>query len=1357
MKREMFKDKQIVIAEQNIKEKNFWINQLSGELVKSSFPYDNNPVAGQQNSAAVLRFDLTDQLYAKLMESSGQSPYKLHVILTAGIILLLSKYSGNRDIIVSTPIYKPDIEGKFINTVLPLRVQTGVASTFREMLKQVSKTITEASDHQNYPIEVLLDRLNIPICENEPSLLDTAIVVKNIHNPSHIQPANSKIIFSFLAADNCIKGELSYYSNYYVPTTVKGIITHLEHLLKKAVFKPDHPIAALDILTEEERNRLLYDWNHTQIELEGDKSIDQLFEKQAAKTPHHIVLVAPGFNLCHEHDIQHISYNELNQESQQLGCRLREKGIRSDTIAAVMMKSSIEMIVGILAILKAGGAYLPIDPGTPEKQTRFILKDNQVKILLKERSTVGIQVEEIKVIDVGNVCRNESWCGDFSPGKRPLAAPSNLALVLYAGHPNGIPRGVMIEHRNIYNLIRGIHEAIYSKYDENLDICLVSSSAVPLSLIQIFGTLILGYTLKIVTDHMKLNGSQLCQFYKKHKIDISDGTHTHMRLMLENSNGNPLELNVKNFIIGGGILQKELTREFLHKFKINTPNIIQVYGNIESSTAITVQKISAENITGLDYFPIGRPMLNQEVYIIDPQNAMLPPGIQGELCTTGAGIARGYLNQPELTAQRFGLRQPGGRFLKKLPPWSPRKNFLLTHLAHPLTYSPKYKTGDLARWLPDGTIELLGKTNRRVILKVTPIQLEKIELMLLKHAKIKEAAVILKKDENTTPHLCAYFVSEEELTAPTLREYMSGRFPVFLIPTSFTQLDRIPRTIDGKINWNALQEDETRLKIKYDSPRNIIEEKLKTIWIEVLEIDQENIRIDADFFQLGGQSLQAIMMASKIHEEFNISIPIQLIFELSTIIRLAEYIKGTKKTGYSYIELAEKKEYYMLSPGQKRLYFIQQMDLKSTGYNVTQIVRLQGNLDREKLEKAYKQLIKRHETLRTSLEVVEDVPVQRIHPHVEFALGYHDLSGKSSNNDEERKIIHDFVRAFDLSQAPLLRVGLIKRSEFNHILMVDLHHIISDATTRGIILKELIGLYEAEELPGLKTQYKDYSEWLNSGKQKQAIKKQEEYWLGQFKGEIPLLNLPTDYPRVSTQSSQGNIMNFSLGKEETQKLRILADEENATIYMVLLAIYNIFLSKICGQEDIVVGTPVVGRPHVDLENIIGIFINTLALRNYPQGHQTFKEFVSEVKTQALNAFENQMYPFEELVDKLSIIRDIDRNPLFDTVFLLQLQDSSNVEKRTYLNVLPYEHDIHTDIFELTLQTLEGEDNLFFVFTYKSNLYKKETIAAFINYFKEIVSQVIVSREIELKDISLTSKLKEIDTNIILEEEGDFTF
>ncbi|MFC2141288.1 AMP-binding protein, partial [Acidobacteriota bacterium] len=749
-------------------------------------------------------------------------PYKLHVILTSGIILLLSKYSGNRDIIVSTPIYKPDIEGKFINTVLPLRIQTSVASTFREMLKQVSKTITGASDHQNYPIEVLLDRLNMPICENEPSLLDTAIVVKNIHNPSHIQSANSKIIFSFLAADNCIKGELSYYSNYYEPTTVKGIITHLEHLLKKAVFNPDHPIAALDILSEEERNRLLYDWNHTQMDLEGDKSIDQLFEKQAAKTPHHIVLVAPGFNPCHEQDIQHISYSELNQESQQLGCRLIEKGIRPDTIAAVMMKSSIEMIMGILAILKAGGAYLPIDPETPEKQIQFMLKDNQVKILLKERSTVGVQGEEIEVIDVGNVWRNESWCGDFSLKKRPLTTSSNLALVLYAAQSNGIPRGVMIEHRNIYNLIRGIHEAIYSKYDENLDICLVSSYAAPLSLIQIFGTLLLGYTLKIVTDHMKLNGSQLCQFYKKHEIDVSDGTPTHMRLLLESSNGNPLDINVKNFIIGGGILQKQLTREFLQGFKINTPNVTQVYGSIESSAAITVQEISAENISGLDYIPIGKPMLNQEVYIEDPQNALLPPGIQGELCTTGTGIARGYLNQPELTARRFCLRRPGALFEKTAP--GPRKNFLLTHPLT-LTYSPKYKTGDLTRWLPDGTIEFLGKTNRRVILKGTPTQLEKIELMLLKHAKIKEAAVILKKDENTPPHLCAYFVSEEELTAPTLREYMSGRFPVFLIPTSFIQLNKIPRTIDGEINWKSLQEAETSLKIKYAAPRNIIEEK----------------------------------------------------------------------------------------------------------------------------------------------------------------------------------------------------------------------------------------------------------------------------------------------------------------------------------------------------------------------------------------------------------------------------------------------------------------------------------------------------------------------------------------------------
>ncbi|MGD2085117.1 MAG: amino acid adenylation domain-containing protein [Candidatus Aminicenantes bacterium] len=1311
MKREVSKDEQFIIAGQNIKERDYWLNLLAGDLVETSFPYDYEKNKGYQNSSAVLDFELDHYLCSRLMEESGGSQYKIHIILVSGIILLLEKYTGNQDIIVSTPIYKPEVEGKFLNTVLPVRIRTNALNTFRNVLNQVGKGIVEACEHQNYPIEVLLDHVNRPLRQGEPSLLDTAVVLQPIQNPSHIRPINPKIIFSFQVTGNSIKGELEYSCCFYKKTTLERIMMHFKRLLAKGLSHLDCQLSSLEILSKEEKKCILEEFNNRPrgygaLSAHGmERTIPELYERQVKKIPGGIAVIGAGYETPGKREIRekHLSGWELNKKSNQLAHLLRTKGVKPNTVVGIAADCSLEMMIGMLAILKAGAAYLPIDPGFPVEQQRYMLTDSGAQILV---SAVHQESQAVEVIDMSN-----PDIYSMSPGFTCNWSPSPVSSLAYINYTStswgnsGKPKGVMIEHQDIVNFLRGIHQAIYNQYNGCLNLSLLSPYISGAELTQVFAALLLGHRLYIVPGDITKSGSQLYRFYKTYSIDISNGTPLIVSMLSQCQMDGPLELQLKHFIISGALLSKKAAETFLtflNGFGKNAPKLNIVYGTLEGCAASTTFEISPGNIKQFDQILIGKPLWDQRIYIMDNRNTLLPPGLPGELWVAGPGVARGYVNQLDLTADTF-----------KEDTFFPGEKM--------------YKTGDLAKWLPDGSIEFLGRADRRVTLEGKRIALEKIEKQLLKHANITGAAVIIRKDENKDNHLCVYFVSEKELKAAELREFLLDKLPDYLIPASIVQLESIPLTPDYKLDTKALLEGMFSIKEQHGPSGDPIEEKLVRIWSEILEIDESGIGTGEDFSRVGGQSLQTIMMAAKIHKEFNINISLPLIFELSTIKRLAQYIKGAMETGFVSIEPAEKKEYYALSPAQKRLYFLQELDIRSTSYNVPQIVQLEGEPDKQGLEKAFKLLIKRHETLRTSFEMVKAHPVQKIHREVAFNLEYCDLSGKA-RRDEERRIIDGFLKPFDLSQAPLLRLGLIKKDESTYILVVDRHHIISDAASRGIFLKELIQLYEGKKLPDLRLQYRDYSEWRNSESQGKALSSQEDYWLKEFQGEIPVLELATDYPRPQIQSFAGKAFNFSMSSEETVKLKKVAAQTGATIFMILLGIYNIFLSKIAGQEDIVIGSPIAGRRHVDLQHIMGIFINTLAFRNYPNGGKTFIAFLEELKERTLNAFENQDYPFEVLVDRLTIQRDISRNPLFNVLFTLHdpLEEPGELPGRGkgHLEVKPYDHEIQISIFDLYIDALEVDDTLCFTMQYCTKLFKAETIKRFISYFKTIISSVI---------------------------------
>ncbi|UCH96955.1 MAG: amino acid adenylation domain-containing protein, partial [Candidatus Aminicenantes bacterium] len=662
-------------------------------------------------------------------------------------------------------------------------------------------------------------------------------------------------------------------------------------------------------------------------------------------------------------------------------------------------------------------------------------------------------------------------------------------------------------------------------------------------------------------------------------------------------------------------------------------------------------------------------------------------------------------------------------------------------------------------------IEFLGRIDSQIKIRGFRIEPGEIENQLLNYKDVTGAVVISPGDEVGDKHLCAYIVSDKEISIPPLKEYLSHSLPYYMIPSYVIQVDKVPVTVHGKVNRKALPKSLIEKPTAFVAPRDWWEEQMAVLWAEVLGVAKEMLSIDTNFFEIGGQSLKATILTTKIHKALKVKIPLAVVFKTPFIRGLAEYIKKTAPNqAYTTIEPAESKEYDALSPTQKGIYILQRLDPSSTAYHIPFFLEIKGTVDKQRFEEAFRALIKRHGSLRTSFDMVNGEPVQKIHHQVKFEIEYYDLQVKNAGDrcrweDEgTRGLAPLSIESFDLSVPPLFRVGMIRLQEKRHILMVDIHHIISDGTSINILVEDFAALYLGKELPTPNIQYKDYSQWQNSRQRREIIAKQEMVWLKEFAGELPLLNLPLDFPRPSVQEFVGSSLAFELSPQQTQTVKNFVLKERVTIYMMVLSVFTLLMAKLSGQEDIIVGTPAAGRNHENLQSIVGMFVNTLALRNFPVFHKTFKEFLHSVKEKTLTAFENQDFPFEELVDRLGkgIPRDKGRNPLFDVMVApqeVQLVEV-NAAEIPGLKLEPYNSGIdhhRSAKFDLTLTELETPGQLFFTLVYRTRLFKEETIRRFINYFKKVFTTVVKNPQIRIGEIEIITENEKLQ---ILEEFND---
>ncbi|MCP5046968.1 MAG: amino acid adenylation domain-containing protein, partial [bacterium] len=1072
---------------------------------------------------------------------------------------------------------------------------------------------------------------------------------------------------------------LNYSTTLFKQETIERFIDYFKRLTGRLTENKQQRLSQVELLSDEERRRILEDFNNTQVDYPSDQTIHQLFEEQVLQTGDCPALIGS----------KQITYRELDKKSNQLAGRLNREGIAVGTIIAIIATRSVEMLVGILAILKAGGAYLPINPDYPPGRIQYMLEDTNTPLMLTHSLSAGNDLSAAVGIPFIPLAHPSSYTGSSdSPGHPDT--PSAPAYVMYTSGSTGKPKGVLVEHRNVNRLVINTD---YVRFTPETRILQTGAPVFDATTFEMWGALLNGGQLALVEQETILDAHRLGRAIQEFRVNTLWLSSALFNQLFHDNPDMFLPLNY--LLVGGDVLSPPHINALRKKCK--SLKIINGYGPTENTTFSTTFLINRDY---RDSIPIGSPISNSTAYILNNSACLQPVGIVGELCVGGDGVAVGYLNNPEATAEKF-IR------------YAPLKGKRL------------YRTGDFVRWMPDGNIEFQGRVDNQIKIRGFRVETAEIESELLQHGHIREAVIIPKEHEDGSKYLCAYIVAGDEIPVSQLRDYLQDRLPGYMIPTYIMQLEQMPLTPNGKIDRKALPDPERQEAHRYIAPGNEMEEKMAEIWSEILGLSSDRIGINDDFFQSGGHSLKAVGLLARVHKDFSVQIPIPDLFSNPTISGICRLIAKSGASVYHAVQPVEEREYYPLSSAQKRLFVLQQMDKESVGYNLPMIWQVAGNIDGGKIEEVFQRLVQRHESLRTSFYVVKENAVQRVHPEKKFEM----------NDVNPEGPMEDFIRPFDLSNAPLLRVGLMKKGDRSHLMLMDMHHIISDGASMQVFINDFTTLYAGKHLPLPRLQYKDFSQWQNSPGQEEAIKKQEVYWLKQFGGDLPILNLPTDYPRPASHRFEGETSRIKLGEAESVAIIQLTRQWGASLYMVLLAVYTVFLSRISGREDVIVGTPMAGRSREELQGIIGMFVNTHGIRNIAESGKTFDHFIEDVKENTLEALENQDYPFDQLVNKVLVNRETGHNPLFDVLFTFRDKENTTLDIPG-LTLKPYPYDRGVTKFDLTLSAEECPDGLKLTFEYSTRLFKAETLERFSAYFIEIICSVLENPHRQLGTIEM---------------------
>ncbi|KGV18897.1 D-alanine--poly(phosphoribitol) ligase, subunit 1 [Burkholderia pseudomallei TSV 43] len=1325
----------------------FWQTNLSGAPTLLELPTDRPRPPKQSHAGASVEVKLGATLserVKRLSQRHGVTPY---MTLLSSWAAVLSRLSGQEEVVIGSPVAgrnRTEVEaliGFFVNT-LALRLDLSSEPTVGELLKRTKAQVLSAQAHQDLPFDQVVERVKPPRSTAHPPLFQVMFVWQNmpageltipgltiraVETP--LQTAQFELTLSLQEAGDDIVGHLNYASALFDESTVRRYVTYWCRLLEgMTAGSANVSVARLPLLDEAERKQVVYEWNATERDYPIEQCIHQLFEAQVDRKPEAIALTFEG---------QRLSYAELNARANRLAHYLQARGVGPDRLVALCAERGIEMVVGLLAILKAGGAYVPLDPAYASDRLRGIVQDSQPALVLADavgRAALGELDGALPVIDL----ETDALRWREMPATNPEAASQHvhhLAYVIYTSGSTGRPKGVMVEHAQVVRLF-GATQAWFG-FDERDVWTLFHSYGFDFSVWELWGALLHGGRLVIVPTEVTCTPSAFFALLCAEGVTVLNQTPSAFQALMsaqeereerEEAAGNIERANVvahrlRYVIFGGEALEPRTLASWYARHGERT-QLVNMYGITETTVHVTYCALRAEDAMRLGASPIGVRIPDLQLYVLDDRREPVPMGVTGELYVGGAGVARGYLNRPELTRERF-IDDPfvaGGRL---------------------------YRTGDLARWRTDGSLEYLGRNDFQVKIRGFRIELGEIEAQLAKVTGVREVVVLARDSaaavrDNATEHaapdapspetatatekrLVAYYKGDADVAA--LRAQAAQHLPSYMVPSAYVRLDAWPLTPNGKLDRRALPApaDDAYARAEYEAPQGAREEALAAIWRDLLHV--ERVSRHDNFFELGGHSLLAVQLVSRLRQALSVEVALSTVFDAPVLSALAERLEAENTEVLPPIPLAPRDGRIALSLAQQRLWFLTQLEGVSEAYHMSGAVRLDGPLNREVLQRALNRIVMRHEALRTCFAREEGEPIQVIQPHADLTVSYHDLREAESirheagNREQRAKNLSQAHASapFDLSRDLPVRVLLLQLADEAHVVQVVMHHIASDGWSVGVFLQELSALYgsfiaeQDDPLAPLPLQYADYAAWQRRWLASGQLEKQGAFWQTNLSGAPTLLELPTDRPRPPKQSHAGAIVEVKLGAALSERVKRLSQRHGVTPYMTLLSSWAAVLSRLSGQEEVVIGSPVAGRNRTEVEALIGFFVNTLALRLDLSSEPTVGELLKRTKAQVLSAQAHQDLPFDQVVERVKPPRSTAHPPLFQVMFVWQNAHEGSLQIPG-LRLSTWGDPLTMAPFELTLAVREHQDDIACTLTYATSLFDRATVERYLGHW-----------------------------------------
>ncbi len=1037
-------------------------------------------------------------------------------------------------------------------------------------------------------------------------------------------------------------------------------------------------VAQLPMLNDEERSGLIAQWNPTLADYPSQACLHQLIETQAARHPDAIALVFEG---------QHLSYAELNRRANRIAHHLRQLGVGPDVLVGLAVERSLEMVVGLVALLKAGGAYLPLDPDSPGERLAYIIDDAGLTLLLAQQHLCGVLPVPANV-----QCLALEAAGEGCPEHNPvnLTTPASLAYVIYTSGSTGKPKGTLLPHHNVLRLFEATARDF--AFDESDVWTLFHSYAFDFSVWEIFGALLYGGRLVIVPRALTRSPEDFHGLLAAEQVTVLNQTPSAFKQLMPVACASDQGLALRHVVFGGEALEIASLAPWFERFGDQSPRLINMYGITETTVHVTFRPVTLADLGSQAVSPIGRAIDDLSWYVLDGALNPVAPGCTGELHVGRAGLARGYLGRPALTAERFipdPFAADGGRL---------------------------YRTGDLANAGVDGAVEYIGRIDHQVKIRGFRIELGEIAAQLHQHPLVREAAVV-DVEGPLGKQLVGYLVPKSAGADPreALKAHLKTVLPDYMVPAHLVLLERLPLTTNGKLDRKALPAPEVEQQA-YVAPVGETEQQVAAIWADVLKVEQ--VGRDDNFFSLGGHSLLATQVMARVRSELQIDAPLRALFEAGGLAEFAALVEQGHADTVPVLTPVDRATSLELSYAQQRLWFLWQLEPDGTAYNIPSVLHLRGALDLTRLRGAFARLIDRHEPLRTTFRQEGDRAVQVIHASLPFEVKV------DTATDARLWVEAEAKRPFDLLQGPMLRVRLLQLAEDDHVLVLTLHHIVADGQSMPVLVDELVQFYQGVELPPLAIQYADFAAWQRQWMEAGEQERQLGYWTRQLGGEQPVLELPLDRPRPSVQDTRGAALPVALDANLSLSLKALAREQGVTLAQLLLASFQLLLARYSGQADIRVGMPIANRTRLETERLIGFFVNTQVLKAEFDGELTVSGLLAQVRRTAIEAQAHQDLPFEQLVEALAPARNLGISPLFQALFNHQTEVRGDVRELPGLRVEGEEWGGGSAKFDLSLSTFDGDHGIHAGFTYATALFDEATIARMAKHWLNLLVAMV---------------------------------